>query len=85
MVDRSLIVLPRGDGLLSVRMLDAYNRPTAVARAYGARGCMARTIEEVRAGVREWVANPGPMIIDSRISRAVINLPHRRVLYGKDE
>jgi hypothetical protein len=26
-VDRSLIVLPRGEGLLSVRMLDAYNRP----------------------------------------------------------
>jgi hypothetical protein len=39
----------------------------------------------VRAGVREWVAKPGPMIIDARISRAVINLPHRRVLYGKDE
>jgi thiamine pyrophosphate-dependent acetolactate synthase large subunit-like protein len=57
----------------------------AIARAYGARGCLARTIDEVRAGVREWVAKPGPMIIDSRISRAVINLPHRRVLYGKDE
>jgi hypothetical protein len=28
---------------------------------------------------------PGPMIIDSRISRAVINLPMRRTLYGKDE
>jgi len=25
------------------------------------------------------------MIIDSRISKAVINLPMRRVLYGKDE
>jgi acetolactate synthase I/II/III large subunit len=57
----------------------------AIARAYGARGCLARTIEEVRAAVHEWVAKPGPMIVDSRISRAVINLPHRRVLYGKDE
>ena len=57
----------------------------AIARAYGARGCLARTVEEVAAGVKEWVAKPGPMIIDSRISRAVINLPHRRVLYGKDE
>ncbi|MGZ8197856.1 MAG: thiamine pyrophosphate-binding protein [Burkholderiales bacterium] len=57
----------------------------AVARAYGARGRLARTLDEVQAGVREWVANPGPMVIDSRISRNVINLPHRRVLYGKDE
>jgi len=23
--------------------------------------------------------------VDARISRAVINVPHRRVLYGKDE
>ncbi|MGH8639261.1 MAG: thiamine pyrophosphate-binding protein [Burkholderiales bacterium] len=57
----------------------------AIARAYGARGCLARTVEEVRKGVQEWVSKPGPMIIDSRISRAVINVPHRRVLYGKDE
>src|SRR5215210_4353067 len=57
----------------------------AIARAYGARGCLARTIDEVRKGVQDWVSKPGPMIIDSRISRAVINLPHRRVLYGKDE
>jgi thiamine pyrophosphate-dependent acetolactate synthase large subunit-like protein len=57
----------------------------AIARAYGARGILARTVEEVRKGVQEWVAKPGPMIIDSRISRAVINLPMRRVLYGKDE
>ena len=57
----------------------------AIARAYGARGTLARTIEEVRKGVQEWVAKPGPMIIDSRISKAVINLPMRRLLYGKDE
>ena len=57
----------------------------ALARAFGARGCLARTLDEVRAGVREWVSKPGPMIIDARISKAVINLPMRRVLYGKDE
>ncbi|HYC47901.1 MAG TPA: thiamine pyrophosphate-binding protein [Burkholderiales bacterium] len=57
----------------------------AIARAYGARGCLARTVEDVRKGVQEWVAKPGPMIIDARISKAVINLPMRRVLYGKDE
>jgi acetolactate synthase I/II/III large subunit len=57
----------------------------AVARGYGARGCLARNLGEVEAGLREWVANPGPMVIDARISRSVINIPHRRVLYGKDE
>src|SRR6185295_16995602 len=57
----------------------------ADARAYGARGMLARTIEEVRKGLAEWVAKPGPMIIDARISKAVINLPMRRTLYWKDE
>ena len=57
----------------------------AIARAYGARGTLARTVEEVRKGVQEWVAKPGPMIIDARISKAVINIPMRRTLYGKDE
>jgi acetolactate synthase I/II/III large subunit len=57
----------------------------SIARAWGARGCLARSIEDVRKGVQEWVSKPGPMIIDSRISRAVVSLPFRRVLYGKDE
>jgi thiamine pyrophosphate-dependent acetolactate synthase large subunit-like protein len=57
----------------------------ALARAWGGRGSLARTIEEVRKGVAEWVAKPGPMIIDARISKAVVSLPFRRVLYGKDE
>ena len=57
----------------------------AVAVALGGRGRLARTIEEVRAAAAEWVANPGPMIIDVRISRNVVTLPLRRMLYGKDE
>ena len=57
----------------------------AIARAYGARGCLARSVDEVRKGVQEWVSKPGPMIIDSRISRAVVSIPFRRVLYGQDE
>lgn len=56
-----------------------------VARAFGGRGILATTVEEVRAGAAEWVKNPGPMIIDARISRNAITLAHRRVLYGKDE
>src|SRR4051812_4386863 len=57
----------------------------AIARAWGGRGTLARSVEEVRKGVQEWVSKPGPMIIDARISKAVVSLPFRRVLYGKDE
>jgi hypothetical protein len=42
-------------------------------------------MDEVRAAAEEWVAKPGPMIIDARISRSVVTLPYRRVHYGKDE
>jgi thiamine pyrophosphate-dependent acetolactate synthase large subunit-like protein len=57
----------------------------AIARAYGARGSLARSVEDVRKGVQEWVSKPGPMIIDARISRAVVSIPFRRVLFGQDE
>jgi len=57
----------------------------AVARAFGGRGRLARSVEEVRAGVAEWVAKPGPMMIDVRIARSVVTLPYRRIHYGKDE
>jgi thiamine pyrophosphate-dependent acetolactate synthase large subunit-like protein len=56
-----------------------------IAKSMGGRGRLAKTAEEVRAAAAEWVANPGPMIIDARISRNAITLAHRRVLYGKDE
>ena len=42
-------------------------------------------IAKVRAGVAEWVAKPGPMMIDVRIARSVVTLPYRRIHYGKDE
>ncbi|MBI3069118.1 MAG: thiamine pyrophosphate-binding protein, partial [Betaproteobacteria bacterium] len=57
----------------------------AVARAFGGRGRLARSVDEVRAGAAEWVAKPGPMMIDVRISRSVVTLPYRRVHYGRDE
>ena len=57
----------------------------AVAKAMGGRGRLARTLDDVRAAAEEWVAKPGPMIIDARISRSVVTLPYRRVHYGKDE
>jgi hypothetical protein len=51
----------------------------------GGRGCLARSIDDVKKAAAEWVAKPGPMIIDARISRSVVTLPYRRVHYGKDE
>jgi len=57
----------------------------AVAVAFGGRGCLARTVDEVRSAAQEWLASPGPMVIDARISRAVPTIPYRRLHYGKDE
>ena len=56
-----------------------------VGVAMGGRGCLARTIDELRAGVAEFVAKPGPTIIDLRISRSVPSVPYRRIHYGRDE
>ena len=57
----------------------------AVARGYGGRGVMAKSVEDVRKAAAEWVAKPGPMLIDVRISREVVSLPYRRIHYGLDE
>ncbi len=57
----------------------------AVAVAMGGRGRIARSLDDVRGAVKEWVAKPGPMMIDARISRSVVTLPYRRIHYGRDE
>ncbi len=57
----------------------------AVATAFGGRGKLVRSIPELRAAVAEWVAKPGPMMIDVRIATNVITLPYRRIHYGLDE
>jgi thiamine pyrophosphate-dependent acetolactate synthase large subunit-like protein len=57
----------------------------AVAIACGGRGRLARSVEDVRSAAAEWLANPGPMILDVRIARNVVPLFNRRVHYGKDE
>jgi thiamine pyrophosphate-dependent acetolactate synthase large subunit-like protein len=56
-----------------------------VGVALGGRGRLARTVDEVRSATKEWVARPGPMIIDVRISRNVQTIAYRRTLYAKDE
>jgi len=57
----------------------------AVAKAFGGRGCQARTPEDMKKAAAEFVARPGPMIVDARISRSVVTLPYRRIHYGQDE
>jgi acetolactate synthase-1/2/3 large subunit len=56
-----------------------------VAQAFGGKGTLAKSVEEVQKAAQEWVANPCPMIIDARIERAVVTLPYRRIHYGSDE
>ena len=57
----------------------------AVATALGGRGRLIRTIDELKSAVAEWVAKPGPMIIDARVSVKVVPLFNRRIYYAKDE
>jgi thiamine pyrophosphate-dependent acetolactate synthase large subunit-like protein len=56
----------------------------AVGRAFGCRGRLARTLEEVAAGVDEFLAGDGPMVLDIRVSRNVISIPYRRLHFGQD-
>ena len=56
----------------------------AVARGFGCRGRVARTLDEVGAGIDEFLAGDGPMVLDVRISRNVVNITYRRMLYGED-
>jgi thiamine pyrophosphate-dependent acetolactate synthase large subunit-like protein len=46
---------------------------------------MATTIDELTSAAREFVAKPGPMMVDLRISRSVPSVPYRRLHYGRDE
>lgn len=55
-----------------------------VARAFGCRGRLARTVEEVSAGLDEFMAGEGPMVLDVRVSRNVLSIPYRRMYYGQD-
>jgi len=56
-----------------------------IAKAFGARGAFCTDQDQLRAAVKEWLAKPGPMIVDVRISRTIPSIPYRRVHYGRDE
>jgi thiamine pyrophosphate-dependent acetolactate synthase large subunit-like protein len=57
----------------------------AVAQAFGGKGRIARSAEDVRTAALEWLKKPCPMMVDVRIARSVITLPYRRIHYGRDE
>jgi acetolactate synthase-1/2/3 large subunit len=56
----------------------------AVARALGCRGRLARTLEDVKAGIDEFMGGDGPMLLDIRVSRSVISVPYSRLWFGVD-
>ena len=56
----------------------------AVARAFGCRGRQAKTLDELAAGIDEFMSGDGPMVLDVRISRNVISIPYRRLHFGQD-
>jgi thiamine pyrophosphate-dependent acetolactate synthase large subunit-like protein len=56
-----------------------------VAVSFGGRGCKATTIDKLSSSAKEFVAKPGPMMVDLRISKSVPSVPYRRLHYGRDE
>lgn len=56
----------------------------AVARGFGCRGRVVRSLDELAAGIDEFLSGEGPMVLDVRISRNVVNITYRRMFYGED-
>ncbi len=56
-----------------------------VGVAFGGRGKKATSMDELTSAVKEFVAKPGPMMVDLRISKSVPSVPYRRIHYGRDE
>ena len=55
-----------------------------VGAALGGRGALVRTLDELRRAAEEFVVQPGPMLLDVRISPTVLSIPYRRLFYGQD-
>ena len=55
-----------------------------VGVSLGGRGALVRTLEDLRAAVAGFVADPAPTMLDVRISRTVLSIPYRRHYYGED-
>jgi thiamine pyrophosphate-dependent acetolactate synthase large subunit-like protein len=57
----------------------------AVGKAFGGRGKLVKSVEDLKQITQEFLANPAPTLVDVRIDRSVISLPYRRIHYGRDE
>jgi thiamine pyrophosphate-dependent acetolactate synthase large subunit-like protein len=57
----------------------------AIGRAFGGRGKLVTSVDDLRGATQDFLAKPGPMMLDVRISRSVITVPYRRIHYGRDE
>ncbi|CAL9653461.1 thiamine pyrophosphate-binding protein [Streptomyces sp. enrichment culture] len=68
------------------RDLSAIHSPDlgAVARAMGGAGATVRTLAELEKAVGAFVDDPGPTVVDVRISREVMSVPFRRLWRGED-
>jgi thiamine pyrophosphate-dependent acetolactate synthase large subunit-like protein len=56
----------------------------AVGVALGGRGVLAESLQDIVTAAQEFSAEPGPMLIDVRVSRNVLSIPYRRLHYGVD-
>jgi thiamine pyrophosphate-dependent acetolactate synthase large subunit-like protein len=55
-----------------------------VAEALGGSGATVRDAAGLRAALARFVRDPGPTVIDVRITRNVLSVPYRRLQYGED-
>ena len=55
-----------------------------VAKSFGMRGRLVRTLDELRPAIAEFMAGPGPMIVDLRVAVNVLNAQFRRMLFAED-
>jgi acetolactate synthase I/II/III large subunit len=55
-----------------------------VAEALGGGGATVRTAQELRDALAEYLRSPRPTVVDVRITRDVVSVPYRRLLYGED-
>ncbi|MET9381616.1 thiamine pyrophosphate-binding protein [Streptomyces sp. NPDC002928] len=55
-----------------------------VAQALGGGGATVRTADQLRAALAEFVRAPRPTVVDVRITRDVVSVPYRRLLFGED-
>jgi len=66
--------------------LALYRSPdfAGAGRVFGGRGRIATSLENIAAGIDEFLAGEGPMVLDIRVSRNVVSIPYRRAQFAQD-